>query len=140
MRQWRLYAFECRVKDAGWHTIVNAPTAGKARYQYWLMASDAWPELKLTEISVRKAGAPVSSDMLRQVNEMRGRRFQAGDTVTLRDGRRGCISGAGGCGAYFQVWIDGGSPVYVHPGDLAPEAGRNRTIASQVDLPCGNTE
>ena len=119
-----LYAFECRAKDADWHTIVNAPTAGKARYQYWLEALDAWPELKLTEISVRKAGAPVSSDMLRQVNEMRGRRFQAGDTVTLRDGRHGRISGAGGGGAYFQIWIDGCGPAYVHPCDIATEEAR----------------
>jgi len=84
----------------------------------------AWPELKLTEISVRKAGAPVSSDMLRQVNEMRGRRFQAGDTVTLRDGRHGRISGAGGGGAYFQIWIDGCGPAYVHPCDIATEEAR----------------
>lgn len=113
-----LFAFECSVKDCDGTTIVNAPSAGKARYHYWLRVSDPWPDVKLVDIRVRKVGAPRTSERLRLVGEMRGWPLKAGDRVTARTGETGTVCDGGGGGAYFEVWFDSGHSGFVHPGDL----------------------
>lgn len=117
MAEVRIFAFECRAKGSDIFSLVNAPTAGKARYRYWLTASDAWPELKLVDVTVRKAGPPHTDEMLRYVGKLRGRPLEAGDRVTLRSGEAGVIVGS--CsGANFEVWLDGGASGFYHPGDI----------------------
>lgn len=113
-----IYAFECRVRGTDWMRVVNAPNAGKARYLYWLDVSDPWPGVRLIDIRVRKAGPPVSSDMLQHVNKLRGCFYAAGDHVTLPDGRIGVIAGAGSGGAYYELWVDG-KHMWAHPCDFA---------------------
>ena len=119
MTQPRIFAFECRVEGEEIRAIVNAPTAGKARYRYWLRASDACPDLKLIDITVRKVGRPHTDERLLRVCDLRGMRLAAGDRVRLANGEAGTIIGAG-YGADFEVWLDGGRSGFVHPGDITP--------------------
>lgn len=118
-RETRLRAYACRTDDASDECVVNAPSAGKARYRYWLSASDAWPDLPLTAVKVRSLGPPQTSAMLRLVGEMRGMPLRAGQRVVLREWGAATVCGGGGGGAYFEVWADDGlRHGYVHPAEI----------------------
>lgn len=58
-----IYAFACTVKGADWpHTIINTTTAGKAKKRYHNDVTDCWPDVKFTDIRVRKLGGPHTSE------------------------------------------------------------------------------
>lgn len=103
-----VFAFQCFPKDRPeWARTINAPTASKARYEYWRDVSEPWPDVKLLDIRSRKIGGPQSDDMFMHVAELRGLpSVRCGDRVTLGESG-GVIVGAGG-GANFEVLFDSG--------------------------------
>ena len=104
-----VFGFACRHKDRPeWQeTIYNAETAGKARYQYFLDVREPWPDVKLTDLRVRKVGGPKANDMFRHVARMRGMPdIQPGERITSGYGD-GVIVDAGG-GANFVILFDSG--------------------------------
>ncbi len=56
-------AFEVSVIGTDWTKIINAATAGKAKYQYWLHVTDAWPDVPITAMRARlyNNGKPYTS-------------------------------------------------------------------------------
>lgn len=104
-----IFAFACRHKDRPeWQeTIVNAQTAGKARYQFWIDVREPWPEVKLIDIRVRKIGGPKASNTFKHVAELRGMPdLEPGERITSQYGD-GVIVDAG-TGANFEILFDSG--------------------------------
>lgn len=127
-----LRAYSCRVDGYDHETIVNAPTAGKARYQHWLDVRDAIPELPLTAIRVRSFGAPRTSQRLREIGTYRHLPLEAGDRVEVRGMGGATVGDAGGGGARFLVWFDAtGKTGYVHPCDLTRDVTRLHDAAKE---------
>lgn len=119
-----VFAFACRVRGMfdGHETIVNARTAGRAKYEFWCNVEDAWPGLPFTLIRVRKVGAPVTTASHEHTCEHRHRPdLAAGARVRFaRDGRTGTVVGSDSS-ANFRVLVDGERvPCHVHPVDLLP--------------------
>lgn len=52
----KIFAFEVSVAGTDWTKIINAQTAGKAKYQYWQDVTDAWPDVPITAMRARKFG------------------------------------------------------------------------------------
>lgn len=42
--------FEVNVKGRDWQKYIDAPTAGKAKYQYLLDVRDAWPDTEFKDL------------------------------------------------------------------------------------------
>src|SRR5690554_2548908 len=82
-----MFAFECFPKQRPeWAKTINAATASKARYQYWLDVSDPWPDIKLIDIRSRKIGKPHSSDDFKRNAAYRGLPdVRCGDRVRVGD-------------------------------------------------------
>ena len=53
-------------------SIINAPSAGKARYAYMLEVGDVYPDLKITDVRVRSNGLAHSSEDFRRCARNRG--------------------------------------------------------------------
>ncbi len=112
-----LRGYSCRVDGYGHETVVNAPSAGKARYQHWLDVRDVDPDLKIMSIRVRSIGAPVTSDALRSTGEYRHLQLPAGARVEVRGLGMATVADSGGS-ANFLVWFDRGGTGCVHPVDI----------------------
>ena len=52
------------VVGSEYETILNAPSVGKAKYEYWLTVRDCFPDLRFTGIRARiyGSGEPYSSE------------------------------------------------------------------------------
>ncbi len=46
--------FECTVKDTEWYQEIEAASAGKAKYAYLMAIREAWPDVRFTDIQVRR--------------------------------------------------------------------------------------
>lgn len=67
-----IFAFECRHKAHDQGSIINATSRGKALYQYFLDVSDCWPDVKFTDLRVRKVGGPHTSEQFAWNAKYRG--------------------------------------------------------------------
>lgn len=68
----RSYACWHRLHDESTASIVNALTAGKARYRYLLDIREPLPDVQLADIRVRSHGPAHSSDDFRRCATKRG--------------------------------------------------------------------
>ena len=116
-----VFAFECFPADRPeWATVINAPSAGKAKVEYFRDLHDAWDCYKFTDVRCRKIGAPHTSDQFKRTAAYRG-------LPGLRCGARvkvgeclGTVVGSN-CSANFDVLFDADAPRYggmtlnVHP-------------------------
>jgi hypothetical protein len=106
-----VFAFEVSVKGTNWSKIVNARTAGKAKYDYYRDVLDAWQDMPFTVMRCRKLGPAFTSQRFienatyRGMPDVRcGQRVKVGDAV-------GCIVGHNSS-ANFDVLFDDDSPKY----------------------------
>lgn len=115
------------VRDTDWSTTVNARTAGQAKYDFLLNIRDVYPDIKYTDIRVRKLGMPRNTSNFEHVKTLRGVDFNCGDRVRVlsAQGREsfGHIVGCNGS-ANFEVLFDADDDkypnmrYYVHPSDI----------------------
>ncbi len=118
-------AFEVSVVGTNWTKIINARTAGKAKYQYWLDVRDAWPDVPITAMRARKynQGHPYTSPQFEHNARYRGlpdvkcgQRVRVGDAVGVIVGHNSS--------ANFDVLFDDDAPKYagqklnVHPQEV----------------------
>lgn len=109
-------SYSCRVRGrpetAG--TIVNASSAGKARYRFWLDVSDALPDVKLIDIVVRSFGAPVDPKGFKENAEYRQVPFVHTGMKVKVCGRYGRIVGHNSS-ANLDIEFDDGDVGSCHP-------------------------
>lgn len=116
-------AFACwhKSRDESTATTINALTAGKARYQFWLDIREPCPDVKLTDLRVRKVGAAHSSEQFIRNAKYRG-------MPDVRCGHRVRTNGCDGIivghnsSANFNVLFDSGryagQTLNVHPSEI----------------------
>lgn len=116
----QVFAFEVSVVGTDWTKIVNTRTAGKAKYQYWLDVTDAWPDVPITAMRARKVGEPHTSEAFERNAKYRGLpNVKCGQRVKVGNDE-GVIVGHNSS-ANFDVLFDDDSPKYsgqrlnVHP-------------------------
>lgn len=123
-----VFAFEVWPKwKPEWATVINARTAGKAKYQVWLDLKESYQDTPITDMRSRKVGQPQTNQMFEHVAQLRGMpELRCGQRVTFAAGYGKTASGvlvdAGG-GANFGVLCDKDSiwpdkTIYVHPTEL----------------------
>lgn len=126
----QVFAFEVWIKgrfgqlvdDKGQRSIINARTAGAARYLHFIAASEWCPDVKFIDIRARKAGPPVTSDMHRATMKNRNRPELVAGARVIVDGKPGVVvDSCSGCN--FRVLLDHlRFSLNVHPTDITPEA------------------
>lgn len=114
-------AFECNVIGTDWRRVVNARTAGQAKSVYWRDVHESWESVPFTAVRVRRLGAPIDTEKLRDVAAYRGVSFKAGDRVECGNSLGYIVDG--GSGACFTVLFDEssslkGGRLVVHPADI----------------------
>lgn len=121
----QVFAFEVSVKGTDWTKIINARTAGKAKYQYWLDVTDAWPDVPITAMRARKysSGKPYTSSEFERNAKYRGMpKVKCGQRVKVGNSL-GVIVGHNSS-ANFDVLFDDDAPEYgglrlnVHPREV----------------------
>jgi hypothetical protein len=122
-----VFAFAARVANAPeWgETIYNTTTAGRAKREHQLSVSEAWPDVKFTDIRVRKLGAPHTSAEFRRNAHYRGlSHVRCGQRVELPLSQGGSafgtIVGHNGS-ANFEVLFDEDSALAGRTGNVHPE-------------------
>lgn len=95
-------------------TPMNALSAGKARYQFWLNVQDCLPDLPITKIKVRSAGKPITTPAFEQVAEYRGVPFAHCGMKVEVGAKPGVIVGHN-CSANFDVLFEDGRILNCHP-------------------------
>lgn len=118
-----VFAFEVSVANTQFTQIVNARTAGKAKYQYWLKITDSWPEIPITAMRARKHGSPYTSFEFERNAKYRGMPdVICGQRVKV-GGDEGVIVGHNSS-ANFDVLFDDNASKYagqrlnVHPQEI----------------------
>lgn len=111
----RVRGYLCSVVGQGDHeTPVNALSAGKARYQFWLNVLDCLPDLPITKIKVRSARKPITTPAFEQNAKYRGIPFaHCGMSVEV-GGKRGVIVGHNSS-ANLDVLFEDGRVLNCHP-------------------------
>lgn len=108
-------------------TVINARTAGKAKYQAWMELRESYQDTPITDMRSRKVGRPHTDRMFAHVAQLRGLpELRCGQPVSFHAGKCKTVSGvlvAAGGGANFGVLCDIDSiwpdrTVYVHPSEL----------------------
>jgi hypothetical protein len=121
----QVFAFKVSVKGTDWTKIINARTAGKAKYQYWLDVTDCWPDVPITAMRARKynAGRPYTSPEFERNAKYRGMpEIKCGQRVKVGNSL-GIIVGHNSS-ANFDVLFDDDAPKYggqtlnVHPQEI----------------------
>jgi hypothetical protein len=115
-------AYECRHKAHNWAgTIVNALSASKARYQYFLDVSECWPDVRLIDLRVRKVGGPHTSDQFVRNAKYRGMPdVRCGQRVKAPSGE-GVIVGHNSSANFDVLYTAGkweGLTLNVHPSEI----------------------
>lgn len=121
----KVRAFEVSVTGTDWTKVVNATSASKAKYLYWLEVTDAWPDVPITAMRSRKFGdgAPYTSPEFERNARYRGMpEVKCGQRVRV-NGSCGVIVGHNSS-ANFDVLFDDDAPRYggrqlnVHPQEV----------------------
>jgi len=108
----RVFSFACSVVGTDWgEQIINARTRGRAKREYHLNVTDAWPDVPFTAIRARKVGAPhTSADFIRTAQYRGLPNVRCGQRVKVGEAR-GVIIGHNSS-ANFDVLFDDDSPRY----------------------------
>lgn len=103
--------------------VINARTAGKAKYQEWLDITDSWPDVPITAMRARKVGPPEPDRDFQRVAEYRGLPdLHVGQRVRAEGGVGAVVGSTSSCN--FAVLYDddsprfGGQTLSVHPAYL----------------------
>lgn len=130
VRPWRLYEVTTRWSDERTYVeTVSAPSRAAARYQRYLDAHDAFPDLTFGQFqrvsSVRLAAGAPDPDAYAHIRRFYGLDFAHGDRVSTRnegadiEGRHGTVVYPNGSALYVNVVIDGEDHTSLfHPGSL----------------------
>lgn len=113
----KVSAYECTVVGHDWQTVVNHFTSGKAKAEYLRDVRDSWPDIKFTDIRVRRLGAPQNPHGFERCAEYRGVAFKCGDRVQVAECGHGFIVGHNSS-ANFDVLFDSGQTLNVHPASI----------------------
>jgi len=121
----KVFAFEVNVKGTNWQKVVNARTAGAAKYQYLLDVREAWPSVQFKDLTCRKLGAAQSSPEFLSMAARRGITWRCGDRIVMSDGDSGVIVGHNSS-LNLDVLFDSGTRyagqvLNVHPASCALE-------------------
>ena len=118
-----VFAFEVSVAETDWTRIVNARSAGKAKYEYYLDVREVWPDVSLTAMRARKLGKAQTLAGFERVAKYRGMpHVKCGQRVKVGDSL-GVIVGHNSS-ANFDVLFDDDAPKYagrrlnVHPQEV----------------------
>lgn len=101
-----------------WARVINARSAGAAKYEYFLDLQDPWPDIPYTALRVRCVSKRcVTPTGFARVAEYRGVSYGCGDRVRVGE-RQGVVVGHNDS-SNFQVLMDGDRyPGNVHPGEI----------------------
>jgi hypothetical protein len=115
-------AFEVWAGSREFVRTVNARSAGKAKYEYFLDVKDCWPDVKLTDMRARKVGGPQTSEAFLRTARYRGMPdLRCGEAVTV-NGRPGVVVGHNDSANFDVLFDDGcdwaGATLNVHPSEL----------------------
>lgn len=122
-----LFSWEVSVKDwPGSGGIINARTRGKAKAEYYLTLSDAWPGIPFTAVRCRKIGVcgGSSEDFIRCAESRGLLDLRVGQRVEILDGLgTGVVTGHDDAARFIVLFDDdsgrhAGQKVSVHPGDF----------------------
>lgn len=122
MAQKPIFAFACKLRGNEHESIYNATSAGKAKRQYHLDISDPCPDIKYTDIRVRKIGsAHTSKQFIRNAHYRGLPEVRCGQRVRVGQ-EHGTIVGHNSS-ANFDVLFDADSrygeiTLNVHPSEL----------------------
>jgi len=121
-----VFAFAARVVNAPeWgETLYNTTTAGRAKREHLSRVCEAWPEVKFTDVRVRKVGVPHTSAEFRDTAQYRGLpQVSCGQRVELPlihgGSARGTIVGHN-ASANFEVLFDENSALAGRTGNVHP--------------------
>lgn len=106
-----IYSFACSVRGAPqWgETTYNRETSGQAKVSHWRMVSDAWPDVKYTDVRCHKVGEPLSSERFIANAKYRGMPdVRCGQRVKVGDAGSGVIVGHNSS-ANFDVLFESGA-------------------------------
>jgi hypothetical protein len=119
----KVFAFEVSVNGTDWTRVINARSAGKAKYEYFLDVRDVWPNVSITAMRARKVGGPRTSEAFQRNARYRGvpdarcgQRVKVGDCCGVIVGHNSS--------ANFDVLFDDDAPRYaglklnVHPREI----------------------
>ena len=127
----KLSAFACKLGWSEDETIINALSAGKARYRFWLDVREPWPDTKLMDIKVRKVGGPHTSARFTANAIYRGiPDWKCGDAVTVGK-ESGLIVGHNSSANLDILFTSGqwnGQVMNVHPSDVSRSSGDNGNL------------
>ena len=120
-------AFEVWVSGSDIRHTMNHRSAGAAKYDYLLGVRDCYPDLKYTDLRVRKIGPPVSSEAFLRNAKYRGMPdIRCGQAVKV-NGRAGVIVGHNDSANFDVLFDDGtdwaGSTLNVHPSEIRQQDG-----------------
>lgn len=114
-------AYAVRIDGHEHERIINARSAGKAKYEYLLDLRDVLPDLKITDIRCRSLGHPHSSkDFLRCATYRGLPNARCGDRVRVGD-NTGTIVGHNSSANFDVLFDDGqwaGETLNVHPSEI----------------------
>lgn len=118
-----VFSFEVSVTGTDWTKVINAHTAGKAKYEYWRDVTDPWPGVPFTAMRARKIGKPQSSEQFHLTATYRGfPTIHCGQRVMVGKGT-GVIVGSNSA-ANFDILFDldsllfPGARLSVHPSEV----------------------
>lgn len=117
-----VFAFEVWAVGSEHRHVMNARSAGAARYEYLLEVRDCWPDVKYTDMRSRKLGPAHTSEAFRRTARYRGMpNLRCGEAVTV-DGLPGVVVGHNDS-ANFDVLFECGGIGNVHPSELKRLSG-----------------
>ena len=69
----KISSYQVSVKNkSDWGQIINSPTPGKAKSEYYRNLLDSWPDIPYTSITVKKIGAAFTSEQFENNAKYRG--------------------------------------------------------------------
>lgn len=117
-----LFAFACKLPWSEHETIINAMSAGQAKYSFLLDVRDPWPDTKYTDIRCRKVGSPHTSERFIANAKYRGMpNVRCGDRVRVGRHGEGLIVGHNSSANFDVLFTSGpwnGQTLNVHPSDV----------------------
>jgi hypothetical protein len=123
----KVFCFAVRIQGIEHETYYNAATSGQAKYRHYREVLDPLPDLKFTQLRVRKVGPVQTSAEFHRNAIYRGmEHVKCGDRVRVGV-NFGTIVGHN-CSANFDVLFDpdskyGAQVLNVHPAECELQAG-----------------
>lgn len=118
----QVFAFAVRYRDDPHETVINAPSAGKARYEYLMDVRDVAPDATFADIKVRKIGTAHTSERFKHNAAYRGMPDVRCGQRVIACGVNGVIVGHNDSANFEVLFAEDsefkGGRGNVHPGDI----------------------